>query len=71
MSDSMFSQLLNQAHQLYTKGKYAEALDLVTREFPHFPEETHRLYFWRACFESLTGQTERALALLEEAVEAG
>jgi dienelactone hydrolase len=66
-----FSDLSNRAQQLYNAQKYTEALDLVTREFPNFPEETHRLYIWRACFESLTGQTQQALDSLEEAVEAG
>jgi dienelactone hydrolase len=71
MSNLTFSELLNQAAQLYNDKRYAEALDLVNREFPNFPEQTHRFYFWRACLESLTGQTDQALDTLEESVEAG
>jgi predicted esterase len=71
VNTSSFQNLSNRAHQLYQAGTYAEALDLVTRAFPHFPQEAWRLYFWRVCLESLTGQTERALDLLEEAVAAG
>ncbi|NIN94523.1 MAG: hypothetical protein GTO49_06030, partial [Anaerolineae bacterium] len=70
-SNLTFSELLNQAFQLYKDKEYAQALDLVNREFPHFPEKANRLYFWRACLESLTGQTDLALDTLEEAVEAG
>jgi predicted esterase len=71
VSDLTFSKLLNQAEQLYNDKNYAEALDLVNCEFPNFPEQTHLLYFWRVCLESLTGQTDQALGTLEEAVQAG
>ncbi len=71
MSKLTFLELMNQAFQLYKAEEYDQALDLVTREFPHFPEQAHRLYFWRACLACQTDQTEQALDLLEEAVEAG
>jgi predicted esterase len=71
VAELTFSDLLNQAEQLYNAEKYAEALDLVTREFPNFPEQTHRLYFWRVCLAARSGLTDQALGLLEEAVEAG
>jgi hypothetical protein len=66
-----FSDLSNRAQQLYNAKKYAEALDLVTREAPNFPEQTHRLYFWRVCLAARSGETDLALEQLEEAVEAG
>jgi hypothetical protein len=71
MSNSTFSELLKRSFQLYKQEKYSQALNLVVREFTNFPEQAHRLYFWRACLASLTGKTEQALARLEEAVEAG
>jgi dienelactone hydrolase len=71
MSNLTFSELSKQTYQLYKEEKYAQAFDLVTREFPRFPEQAHRLYFWQACLVSLLNQTERALDLLKEAVEAG
>jgi inorganic pyrophosphatase len=71
MSHLTFSELLNQTFQLYKAEEYAQALDLVTREFPRFAEQAHRLYHLRACLACRTGQTQQALVLLEEAVEAG
>ncbi|NIO70429.1 MAG: alpha/beta hydrolase, partial [Anaerolineae bacterium] len=71
MSNLTFSDLRTQMFQLYQKGEYAQALDLVTREASRFPTEALRIYYWRICMASLLGETALALQLLEEALEAG
>ena len=71
MSNLTYPELLNQVQQLYNDKRYSEALDLINHEVPNFPEQMYRLYFGRACLESLMGQTDQALDTLEEAVEAG
>jgi len=71
MNNLTFSDLRTQMFQLYQKGEYAQALDLITREASRFPTEALRIYYWRICMASLLGETALALQLLEEALEAG
>ena len=71
MSDLSFPELSRRMLQLYRAEKYAEALELLTREFPHFPEEAYHLYHWQVCLASRTNQAEWALDHLAEALDVG
>lgn len=71
MDNLTFSELLTHAAQLYQRGEYAEAFDLITREADRFPAEMRRIYYWRICMASLINETGLALQLLGEAVAAG
>ena len=57
--------------ELYGEKKYAEALNLLRRQFGTFPEHRDMLMYFRACLESVTGEGERALTTLEEIVSGG
>ena len=52
VSFATFDTLLSQTHRLYQVGKYAQALDLITREGCAFPERAQTWYYWRVCLES-------------------
>jgi hypothetical protein len=71
VSDLSFSELGKLTLQLYKAEKYAEALELLTREFPHFPEEAYHLYHWQTCLACRTNRTEWALDHLAQALDAG
>jgi predicted esterase len=71
MNDLTFSEFQTQLYQLYQKGEYAQALDLVTRAASQFPTEGARTYYWRICMASLVNETVLAFQLLQEALEAG
>ena len=71
MSNLTFSDLQVQLFQLYQKGEYGQALDLVTHEASRFPAEAWKVAYWRICMTSLLDETTLALQLLGEALEAG
>lgn len=57
--------------ELYYQGNYREALDLISREGPRFPEEANMVYYFKVCLSSVAGDTEAALSALKEAVDQG
>jgi predicted esterase len=71
MNDLTFADLERQLYQLYQNSKYAQALDLATREASRFPTEAWLVAYWRICLASLVGEMALALQLLEEALAAG
>ncbi len=71
MNNLTLDGLLAQAFQLYQKGEYTKAFDLITRETSRFPAWAQTLYFWRICLASRMKQTTLALQLFEEALAAG
>ncbi len=71
MTISTPDQLFEQAHGLYERKKYAEALDLIVHEAERFPEIDARVQFWRACLTARMGNTQQALEILKAAVDAG
>ena len=45
--------------------KFSEALDLVNEHIDVFFEHFERMYYWKACMESLTGNVHKALTSIE------
>jgi tetratricopeptide (TPR) repeat protein len=71
MSDLTAFKMFEQAVQLYQQDQYKQAYDLLTREGPRFPESAERAYFLRMFLACCLGQTDLAIDLLAEAVQAG
>lgn len=71
MGEMSFTDLEKGMFQLYSAGRYAEALDLVTREAGRFPGEAWRLSQWRVCLASRAGDTALAIRILREALDEG
>jgi predicted esterase len=66
-----FQRFREETFRLYTEGRHAEALALVERNSPCFPDRWGDTLYWRGCLTALTGDRAGALRLLEEAVERG
>ncbi len=71
MTEKAFQDLQDRMFALYTAGRYAEALDLVTREASRFPGEAWRLSQWRVCLASRAGDTAQANRILQAALDEG
>ncbi len=70
-SDQPFTDLQELLLDLYQRGEYEQALDLLGREVDHFPLQMQRLYYWQICLAALVGNKTMALQLLEELVAEG
>src|SRR5512138_235966 len=51
----------------YKRGDYANCLGLAEDAHRKYPEHRDSTLYWLACFASLLGKKEEALAYLEEA----
>ncbi len=56
---------------LYSEGRYEEALRVVEGARPDHPEEDGRLTFWEACLLGVSGAPDEALRVLEAGMERG
>ncbi|HZW02912.1 MAG TPA: hypothetical protein VFF68_03225, partial [Anaerolineaceae bacterium] len=66
-----FQSLRIQVMDEYQAGRVQEALDLLNRHGEGFPERRELFTNWRACFLSLLGRAEEAVATLQEGVDRG
>jgi predicted esterase len=64
-------ELTNEMLNLYTEGKYSDALELVERLADNFPEEGTRIAFWKMCLLSLCGRTEAAISVFQQGLDSG
>ena len=72
MGQQTLAEIEEQYHQLVGCGDYAQALDLADRTAPLFPPHAQRIvYYWRFRLAALLGQKEKALQLLNEALNIG
>jgi predicted esterase len=71
MTARSFDELNVQGMALYGEQKYAEALDLLTREGGNFPEHAADIAYLRSCMAARVGKPEVAVAILEEALQQG
>jgi acetyl esterase/lipase len=66
-----FFQAAGLLFQRYYKGDYAGALKAAGELAARFPEEAVHTYLWRICLTSRLKQSEEALRLFAEGLEAG
>lgn len=64
-------EIQSELFRLYQGGQFREALDLMEREMPRFPEAETEYLFFRASLASLVGDTAEALAVLGRALDLG
>ncbi len=70
-SQEDFSVFAKEMFEFYGAGQYGQALDLVEKRRPDYPEQTARVTFWRICLLSLCGRGDEALSVLAEGLDAG
>jgi len=66
---STFSQISGKFFELYGQGSYTGALNLVEGALGQFPEHRTEMITWKLCMLSRTGQLEKAIETLRDAVE--
>jgi len=66
-----FAAVADEVYALYRDGRYRDGAALVARERPHLPERDSRLTFWEACFQSMDGHPETAVAILRAGTARG
>jgi predicted esterase len=71
MDPTDFQQLRDEFYRLNELGEYAHARNLVETHAYSHPDRASTLYNWRICMAARMGDHERAVALLQEALEAG
>lgn len=71
MTARTYDALNVQGMRLYDEQKYAEALELLTREGGAFPEHAAEIAYLRSCMAARIGKPELAVAILEEALQHG
>jgi predicted esterase len=71
MPSATISELADEMFRLYARGEYEQALALINRDFEQFTDFRGRLFFWRACLNSMLGQQQEALSQLAQALDLG
>ena len=71
MPPANFIQFQQEFFQLYGAGKYTDADMLIQLMGGLYPEQAGTIYNWRICLASLQGQNDKALKLLQEALDLG
>jgi len=67
-----FDELQRQVFEYFEKPEtLQQAYDLLTEDFPRFPERVDLLYNWRYCAAALLGKTDLALEIMRESLDAG
>jgi predicted esterase len=66
-----FDSLYAHAFQLYEDGRYAEALEVATREGTYFPQRSNFLRYFRASMATRLNNADLALKLLGEMLADG
>ncbi|HLO18069.1 MAG TPA: dienelactone hydrolase family protein [Anaerolineales bacterium] len=71
MEAMTFRDLTDQVALLYTKDKYAEALQLVEQNADRFPEQSVRTTFWQMCLLSLCNRPDDVMFIFRQALAKG
>jgi predicted esterase len=71
MTDLTYDALYTQFTKLYQDQQWAAGLELLTREFEHFPERAADLYYLRFCMAARLEDRPQFFGLLQEALDAG
>ncbi len=71
MESMTFNELTDRLMDLYTGGKYAEALEIVEQNADRFPEEQARTTFWKLCLLSLCGRADDVISIFERGLDSG
>ncbi|HJS17897.1 MAG TPA: dienelactone hydrolase family protein [Anaerolineales bacterium] len=71
MEQMTFRELTDKLTALYTRSKYAEALELVEQNAPQFPEQSARTTFWRMCLLSLCGRADDTISVFRKGLDVG
>lgn len=71
MSQTSFRDFQQEVFRLHEEEKYQEALALVEREIPGFPEHVRHTYYWRACLLALLSRPDKAVSTLHAALDQG
>ena len=67
-----FDELQGQVFEYFEKPESLQrAYDLLVEVFPYYPERAGLLYNWRYCAAALLGQTDLALEIIQESLDAG
>jgi len=67
-----FDELQQQVFKYFEKPEtLQQAYDLLTEDFPRFPERIDLLYNWRYCAAALLGKSDLALKIMQESLDAG
>ena len=57
--------------RLYEEQRFADALEMLTREQVHYPDQRGHIIYWRMCFAALTGDVDQSLRLFADALDQG
>jgi len=71
MTPSKEPEVFATAYQLYLKGLFQQAYDLLTRVMEVYPAHQSRLYQWRFSMAARQGNLELAEKVLREALDSG
>ena len=66
-----FNRLRDNLMNLYAGGTYADALELVEKNEPNFPDKSARTTFWKMCLLSLEGHLDEALSTFRQGLDDG
>ena len=66
-----FEQLLARFQSLFNEGHYEEAKNLTVRYFDQYPKQHALIYYWRISIYAQQGDTDAAIQVLQNALEAG
>lgn len=66
-----FEELQARIQQHYQQGEYEAAFNLATQTAAYFPEQSPLLYYWRISMRARLEDSQGALHLLDEALNAG
>lgn len=71
MSQMTFKQLTDEMMNLYNKGDYSGALQLVEGAAGDFPEQLARTTFWKMCLLSLCGRPKDVISVFRQGLDSG
>jgi predicted esterase len=66
---SKFSELAGKFFELYGREAYAEAMALVEKSLPAFPDRRTEMITWKICLLSRTGQDDQAIEFFRNEIE--
>jgi predicted esterase len=71
LPDRDLRAVADQVFGFHGRGEYEQALEVVRRAAPRFPDRAETITYWAACLESRLGHAERALQTLEAGLARG
>jgi predicted esterase len=71
MSEAKFVELQGELFRLFELGKFDDVHALIHKAQMEYPERLDKTSFWKACVLTLQGEQEKAIAVLDEALQKG